>query len=62
VGLTFSGPCGVADWAAFNPQPDPPGVWFADAVTFGGAGDPMTSLTMLEDGARLSFSTPEPAT
>jgi hypothetical protein len=62
VGLTFSGPGGVADWAAFVPQPDPPGIWFADVVTFGGAADPMASLTISEDGSRLSFSTPEPAT
>jgi PEP-CTERM motif len=62
VGLTFSGPGGVKDWASFNPQPDPPGIWFADVVTFAGAGDPAVALTISENGTNLSFSTPEPTT
>jgi hypothetical protein len=62
VTLGFSGPGGVADWASFNPQPDPPGVWFADAVTFGAAGDPSVSITMTEDGVPLRFAVPETRT
>lgn len=57
VGLTFSGPGGAQDWVAFNPQPDPPGVWFADSVTF--PGDPKVSFDISENGTPLSF-TPVP--
>jgi hypothetical protein len=65
VTLTFSGPGVFGDWtwAAFNPQPDPPGVWFADAITFAGVGDPRVSFTITEDGSPLAFAmVPEPST
>jgi hypothetical protein len=62
VALIFSGPGAIRDWASFNPQPEPPGVWFADAITFAGKGDPSVSFSMFEDGTRLSFSAPEPST
>src|SRR5579871_1104166 len=63
VAVSFSGPGGGADWVSFNPQPDPPGVWFADAVTFAGAGDPAMSFSMTEDGTSLRFmAAPEPST
>jgi hypothetical protein len=57
VTLTFSGPGVFGDWtwAAFNPQPDPPGVWFADSITFAGAADPSVSFTITEDGSALAF-------
>jgi hypothetical protein len=55
VALNFSGPGGVVDWVSFVPQPDPPGVWFAEAVTFAGVGDPMMSFRMSEDGTSLRF-------
>jgi PEP-CTERM motif len=61
VALIFSGPGAIRDWASFNPQPEPPGVWFADALTFAAKGDPSVSFSMFEDGARLSFATPEPS-
>jgi hypothetical protein len=63
VGMTFSGPGAISDWVSFNPQPDPPGIWFADAITFAGVGDPRVSFTITEDGSRLAFATaPEPST
>jgi hypothetical protein len=55
VALNFSGPGGVVDWVSFVPQPDPPGVWFAKAVTFAGVGDPTMSFSMSEDGTSLRF-------
>jgi hypothetical protein len=62
VTLGFSGPSAVSGWASFNPQPDPPGVWFADAVTFGATGDPSVSIAMTEDGVALRFAVPETGT
>jgi hypothetical protein len=56
VGMTFSGPGAISGWAAFNPQPDPPGIWFADAITFAGVGDPRVSFSITEDGSRLAFA------
>jgi PEP-CTERM motif len=62
VTLTFSGPGAVRDWVFFNPQPDPPGIWFADAITFAATGDPSVSFSLSEDRSQLSFATPEPST
>jgi PEP-CTERM motif len=62
VTLTFSGPGAIRDWVSFNPQPDPPGVWFADAITFAATGDPSVSFSVSEDRSQLSFATPEPST
>jgi hypothetical protein len=61
VGLAFSNPGAVGDWESFNPQPDPPGVWFSDAITYA-AGDPHVAITVFEDGSQLKFAVPEPAT
>lgn len=62
VGLTFSGPGGVASWSSFNPQPDPPGDGLGYDVTFAG-GDASAGFTISEDGAPLSFAlAPEPST
>jgi len=62
VGIAFFGPGAISNWVSFNPQPDPPGIWFADAITFAGVGDPRVSFTITEDGSRLAFSTPELST
>lgn len=49
-----------ATWGAFNPQPDPPGDWFGIQFSFAGAGDPIMTFSMLEDGNLLGFAVPEP--
>jgi PEP-CTERM motif len=61
VGLAFSNPSAIRDWGSFNPQPDPPGVWFGDAITYA-AEDPRAAITVFEDGSQLKFTVPEPAT
>jgi len=59
--LTFTGPGGVVDWVAFNPQPDPPGDVAAYDVTF--AGDATVTLSISVDGTPLDFAlVPEPGT
>lgn len=61
--LGFSGPGGVVSWVAFDPQPDPPGDFFAYEVGF--EGDATVSLRLTENGVPLSFSpsaVPEPST
>ena len=65
VAMSFSGPGAVRDWAAFNPQPDPPGVWFGGQFSFTGVGDPDVRFEITENGAPLTLSlapTPEPST
>jgi hypothetical protein len=65
VGLAFAGPgdAGSWTWGAFNPQPDPPGVWAAYQITFAGGPDPSVSLTLQENGKYLSLgAAPEPST
>ena len=48
---------------SFNPQPDPPGIWFADAITFAATGDPSVSFSLSEDRSSLRFvAAPEPST
>jgi hypothetical protein len=63
VTLAFSGPSAEVDWAAFNPQPDPPGLWFGSTFTFGAVADPTAMIQITEDGAPLSMSlaAPEPS-
>jgi hypothetical protein len=59
--LTFTGPGGVVDWVAFNPQPDPPGDVAAYDVTF--AGDASVTVSISVDGTPLDFAlVPEPGT
>jgi prepilin-type processing-associated H-X9-DG protein len=61
LSLAFSGLGGIVDWAAFNPQPDPPGDWLSYQVTF--KGDATFALAITENGAPLTFSAvPEPGT
>jgi hypothetical protein len=65
VGLAFAGPgdAGSWTWGAFNPQPDPPGVWAAYQITFAGGPDPSVSLTLQENGKYLNLgAAPEPST
>jgi len=56
------GPVDAASWAAFNPQPDPPGFQFGVNFTFGA--DAFMRFSVTEDGVPLTFAleTPEPAT
>jgi len=61
VGLTFSNPGAIRDWESFNPQPDPPGLWFGEAITYA-AEDPRVAITVFEDGSQLKFTVPEPST
>jgi hypothetical protein len=61
LALAFTGPGGVVSWAAFNPQPDPPGDFYAYDVGF--QGDATVSFQLTENGAQLSFGVvPEPST
>jgi hypothetical protein len=41
---------------SLQPQPDPPGIWFADTIKFGGVGDPRVSFSIAEDGSLLAFA------
>ena len=51
----------VTSWSSFNPQPDPPGIYFRYLATF--SGEPTFALSVTEGGNPLSFSpVPEPAT
>jgi hypothetical protein len=62
--LNFAGPGSAIDWAAFNPQPDPPGVWFGAQFGYPAAGDPVVTFSLAENGQPLSLSlapVPEPA-
>jgi PEP-CTERM motif len=60
VALAFTGPGGVADSVAFNPQPDPPGDAFGFDMTF--RGDPNVALSISVNGTPLDFGVPEPGT
>jgi hypothetical protein len=52
---------GVTSWSSFNPQPDPPGIYFSYLATF--RGDPTFALSITDGGNPLTFSpVPEPAT
>jgi hypothetical protein len=52
---------GVTSWSSFNPQPDPPGIYFSYLATFSGA--PTFALSITDGGNPLTFSpVPEPAT
>jgi hypothetical protein len=65
VGLTFAGPGPAGDWTwgAFNPQPDPPGVFDAYAIQFAGLNDPFVTVTLQENGGYLNLvAAPEPST
>jgi PEP-CTERM motif len=51
----------VTSWSSFNPQPDPPGIYFSYLATF--SGDPTFALSITDGGNPLTFSpVPEPAT
>ena len=52
---------GVTSWSSFNPQPDPPGIYFSYLAAFSGA--PTFALSITDGGSPLTFSpVPEPAT
>jgi hypothetical protein len=52
---------GVTSWSSFNPQPDPPGIYFSYLATFSKA--PTFALSVMENESPLTFSpVPEPAT
>ena len=52
---------GVTSWSSFNPQPDPPGIYFSYLATF--SGEPTFALSITDGGNPLTFSpVPEPAT
>jgi hypothetical protein len=63
VTLHFAGP-GSADswtWGAFNPQPDPPGLWFSSEIGFAPESDPSVNFSITEDGRPLQLTyVPEP--
>ena len=66
VDLNFqiTGPGDVNSWAAFNPQPDPPGFWFAQKFGFGVVGDPDVQFQIAVNGVAQEYhlaSVPEPA-
>jgi PEP-CTERM motif len=51
----------VTSWSSFNPQPDPPGIYFSYLATF--RGEPTFALSITDGGNPLTFSpVPEPAT
>jgi hypothetical protein len=52
---------GVTSWSSFNPQPDPPGIYFSYLATF--SGEPTFALSITDGGNPLTFSpVPEPTT
>ena len=54
---------GVTSWSSFNPQPDPPGIYFSYLATF--IEPPTFALSITENNSALSFvaaPVPEPAT
>jgi hypothetical protein len=52
---------GVTSWSSFNPQPDPPGIYFSYLATF--SGEVTFALSITENGLPLTFSpVPEPTT
>ena len=62
--LNFAGPGNAIDWAAFNPQPEPPGFWFGAQFGYPTVGDPVATLSLTEDERRLTLTlapVPEPA-
>jgi hypothetical protein len=51
----------VTSWLSFNPQPDPPGLYFRYLATF--SGEPTFALSIMENESPLTFApVPEPAT
>ncbi len=64
LSLGLFGPGGVIDWAAFNPQPDPPGVFLSYSFSFSpppiaafALDLPATfALSIMEDGVPLTFA------
>lgn len=64
LSLNFAGPGSAIDWAAFNPQPEPPGVWFGAQFGYPAAGDPVVTFSLTEDERPLTLTlapVPEPA-
>lgn len=64
LALHVSGPGDVADWRGFDPQPEPPGAWFATQFGFAAAGDPDIRFEMFVNGVQQQFvsaGVPEPA-
>jgi hypothetical protein len=64
LALNFAGPGNAIDWAAFNPQPDPPGVWFGAQFGYPAVGDPVVTFSLDENGQPLNLTlapVPEPA-
>jgi len=62
--LNFAGPGNAIDWAAFNPQPDPPGIWFGAQFGYPAPGDPTVTFALSENERPLTLtlaSVPEPA-
>jgi hypothetical protein len=55
IGLAFAGPgpAGSWTWGAFNPQPDPPGIWESYQISFRGY-DPSVAVTVSENGKYLN--------
>ena len=62
--LNFAGPGEAIDWAAFNPQPDPPGIWFGAQFNYATLADPVVTFALTEGDRPLSLALapiPEPA-
>jgi PEP-CTERM motif len=62
--LSITGPGDITSWAAFNPQPDPPGFWFSQKFGFDGTGDTDVQFALRVNGVQQDFhlaSVPEPA-
>ena len=63
ITLTFTGPGRLQDWESFNPQPDPPGVWFGSQFSYRPELDPDVTIHVFENGEQLGLTpAPEPAT
>lgn len=64
LSLNFAGPGNAIDWAAFNPQPDPPGDFVGAQFAYPVAGDPVVTFSLTENERPLTLrlaSVPEPA-
>jgi hypothetical protein len=56
LSLNFAGPGNAIDWAVFNPQPDPPGIWFGAQFGYPAAGDPVVTFALTENERPLILS------
>jgi hypothetical protein len=63
ISLNFAGPGSVIGWAAFNPQPEPPGNFVGAQFGYPVAGDPVVTFSLTENERPLILTlapAPEP--